>query len=105
MTFYPLEKINNIRDGYLKRFDVDGRDMLLVNSGGNTYLIDNRCPHDGSPLNRARLSNGCIQCPKHKIVFRLNDGQALGGDAVSEVQPIVLYELVEKDGMLGILIS
>lgn len=105
MSFYPLEKISNIAEGYLKRFDVNGRDMLLVNSGGNTCLIDNRCPHDGSSLVRARVAKGCLQCPKHKIVFRLDDGLPLGGDAVEGIDALSRIELVIQGDMIGVFLT
>ena len=105
MNFHPLEKISNLTEGYLKRHKIAGVDMLLVHSGGQTRLIPNRCPHDGSPLKKARLANGCIQCPKHRITFRLDDGTPIGGVAVVDINPLTHYELVEEGGLLGILIN
>ncbi len=105
MNFHPLDDTSNISEGYLKCFAVAGRDMLLVHSAGQTRLIPNRCPHDGSPLKKARLANGCIQCPKHKIVFRLDNGEPLGGEAVADISPLSHYELVEEGGKVGILIK
>ncbi|MFT7300326.1 MAG: nitrite reductase/ring-hydroxylating ferredoxin subunit [Porticoccus sp.] len=105
MNFYPLEDIASICEGYLKGFTVAGQDMLLVHSGGQTRLIPNRCPHDGSPLNRARLTDGCIQCPRHKITFRLDNGAALGGEAVADIPMLTHYELVEENGQVGIFIK
>lgn len=103
MSFYPLEQISNISEGYIKCFNINGQECLLVNSGGKTYLINNQCPHEGSSLKRARLANGCIQCPKHKIVFRLDSGQPMGGDAVSGIEPLRRYPLIEQDGKIGLL--
>ena len=105
MNFYPLEKISNITEGFLKRYKVNGEDMLLVHSGGQTRLIPNRCPHDGSPLKKARLANGCIQCPKHGITFRLDNGAPIGGAVVEDINPLAHYELVEEGEQLGILIN
>ncbi|MBQ0711699.1 MAG: Rieske 2Fe-2S domain-containing protein [Porticoccus sp.] len=105
MNFYPLEDISRISEGYLKCFAVAGQDMLLVHSGGQTRLIPNRCPHDGSPLKKGRLTNGCIQCPKHKITFRLDNGEPLGGEAVADISPLARYELVEEGGKVGIWVN
>jgi nitrite reductase/ring-hydroxylating ferredoxin subunit len=105
MNFFPLEDISRIREGYLKSVAVSGQDMLLVHSGGQTRLILNRCPHDGSPLKKGRLANGCIQCPKHKITFRLDNGEPVGGEAVADISPLARYELVEEGGKVGIWIN
>ncbi len=102
MSFYPLESIARLKEGYLRRFKVAGRDLLLVQSEGVTRLIENRCPHDGSPLGKGRLLKGCIRCPKHGISFALNTGRPLGGEAVSEVGFLNSFELLEQDGQLGI---
>jgi len=50
------------------------------------------------------LVNGCIQCPKHRICFSLDNGRALGGEAVADVEALSLYDLAEEDGEVGIYI-
>lgn len=102
MSFYPLESSALLKEGYLRRFKVAGRDLLLVQSAGVTRLLENRCPHDGSPLAKGRLLQGCLRCPKHGISFLLDSGQPLGGEVVSEVGPLISFELLEQDGRLGI---
>lgn len=105
MKFYPLENTANLTEGYLQRFKIDGKDLLLVCSGGQTRLIPNRCPHDGAPLKKAKLTNGCIQCPKHRISFDLKSGKPIGGEAVIDVSPLTHYELIEEGDQLGVLIK
>ncbi len=102
MSFYPLESVTQLKEGYLRRFKVAGRDLLLVQSEGIIRLIENRCPHDGSPLGKGRLLKGCIRCPKHGISFVLDGGRPLGGEAVAEVGSLVSFELLEQYGQLGI---
>jgi nitrite reductase/ring-hydroxylating ferredoxin subunit len=105
MNFYPLDDICNLREGYSKCFTIEGKELLLVQSDGLIRLIDNRCPHDGYSLKKARLSNGCIECPKHRISFQLADGSPLGGDVVSDVAGLVPYDLVEEGEKIGIVIG
>ncbi|MDX2464057.1 MAG: Rieske 2Fe-2S domain-containing protein [Porticoccus sp.] len=105
MNFHPLDKTCNLHEGYSKRFLVNGQDLLLVKSGGLVRLIDNRCPHDGFPLKKAKLVNGCIECPKHRICFRLENGEPLGGDIVSGVPALVHYDWVEEGDQIGIFIG
>jgi nitrite reductase/ring-hydroxylating ferredoxin subunit len=104
MSFYPLESTSNLTEGYSRQFIIDGKDMLLVHSGGLTRLISTACPHNGYPLKKAKLTHGCIQCPKHRICFSLENGEALGGDAVADVPSLSRYELAEENGETGIYI-
>ena len=104
MSFYRLESTINLIEGYSRQFIVDGENMLLVHSGGLTRLISTACPHDGYPLKKAKLVNGCIQCPKHRICFSLVNGQALGGEVVADVAALSRYDLAEEDGEVGIYI-
>ena len=105
MSFYPLESIDRLKDGYLRRFKLLGRDWLLLHSGGVTRLIENRCPHDGSPLHKGRLDKGCLRCPKHGIVFALSSGKPLGGDVVAGVGELLSVELRQEGAQLGIYIN
>jgi len=104
MSFYRLESTSNLTEGYSRQFIVNGEDMLLVHSGGLSRLISTACPHDGYPLKKAKLVNGCIQCPKHRICFSLDNGRALGGEAVADVAALSRYDLAEEDGEVGIYI-
>lgn len=104
MHFHRLESTSNLTEGYSRQFIVKGEDLLLVHSGGLTRLISSACPHDGYPLKKAKLANGCIQCPKHRICFSLEDGQALGGEAVEDVASLSRYDIVEEAGQTGIYI-
>jgi len=104
MSFYRLESTINLIEGYSRQFIVDGENMLLVHSGGLTRLISTACPHDGYPLKKAKLANGCIQCPKHRICFSLDNGRPLGGEAVADVAGLNRYDLAEVDGETGIYI-
>lgn len=102
MSFYPLENTSRISEGYSRQFIVDGEDMLLVHSGGITRLISTSCPHDSYSLKKAKLAKGCIQCPKHRICFSLENGEALGGEVVAGVPPLKQYEVVQQGDEIGI---
>lgn len=102
MNFYPLEQSDNLFEGYSKLFVVAGEQLLLVHTQGHSYLISNRCPHDGYSLKKASVNGGCIQCPKHKICFDLLSGQALGGDVVAGIGDLMRYPLEYMDDQLGV---
>ena len=56
------------------------------------------CAHEGGPLDKGEIVDGCVQCPWHGSRFRLADGHVAQGPAVYD-QPI--FEIRETaDGGL-----
>jgi len=90
MAFYPLEKLHRLHDGYLNPFRIEGRDLLLVQSDGVAFVIENRCPHMDAPLTYASVTKGRIRCPLHGIEFDLRTGR---GSCSKSLQSLpVIYE-------------
>ena len=52
----------------------DGRTVLVLESEGTVYAIDNRCPHMGFPLSRGTVSDGILTCHWHHAKFDLAGG-------------------------------
>ena len=99
MTFYPLEKIHRLYDGYQQAFTVAGKDLLLIQDSGEVFLLRNACPHLSAPLTYASINNGVIRCPMHGIDFQLRSGCAL----LSPIGPLEKFEPVYEGNQLGIL--
>lgn len=79
MAFFALEKLNQLHDGYQKKFSINGLSLLLLQSEGRLYLIENRCPHMDVPLTEAKQLPGAkLQCRAHGIEFDLDSGKACG---------------------------
>lgn len=102
MAFYPLEKLHLLRQGYRKSFQVAGRHLLLVEEGGKRYLLENRCPHAGSPLHQATFENGNLRCPQHGICFSLQSGKALDPENSVPAMQLVFFKLVYRDNVIGV---
>lgn len=77
MRFYPLEKLINLHDGYVRQFHIDYQHLLLIQRHGELYLIEARCPHRQHPLETADIDQGVIQCPLHQYQFAIDDGRLL----------------------------
>ena len=75
MTFFPLEKMHRLFDGYIRPFNVAGHQLLLVQSEGVLHLIENRCPHMGAALTHATLKGNVLRCPSHGFEYDLRSGQ------------------------------
>lgn len=74
MTFYPLERLHRLRDGYRQAFTVNGLSLLLLHAEGKTHLIANRCPHMNASLSHATVDGDVIRCPGHRFEFYLSSG-------------------------------
>ena len=79
VTFYSLEKLSELYDGYQKAFSVGGKPLLLLQTDGQVHIIENVCPHMDVPLTQAiQLPEQRIRCRAHGIEFELESGKALG---------------------------
>ena len=78
-----------------------GTDTLVLyraTDGDPITALSAVCAHEGGPLDKGELVDGCVQCPWHGSQFRLADGHVARGPAVYD-QPV--YEVRETaDGGL-----
>lgn len=75
----PVARRGELPPGRMKRFELDGRDLLLLNLDGTYYALDNACPHNGGPLSQGSLdAAGCkIVCPRHAWSWNVETGRAV----------------------------
>lgn len=90
----------DVADGALVRVDVDGQQVLLARRDGRVLAIGAVCSHYGGPLEDGEVDGeGCVVCPWHGSRFRLVDGSAARGPAVSPQQA---YDVREAGGRLQV---
>jgi nitrite reductase/ring-hydroxylating ferredoxin subunit len=77
--FERVARVDDVPPGRMKRVEVDGRDVALINLDGTLYAIDNNCPHNGGPLAQGTLdaSNGRVTCPWHAWTWDVRTGKAI----------------------------
>lgn len=102
VTFYPLEKLHVLREGYRQVFQVAGRPLLLLETDGRRYLIENRCPHAGRPLHEASLQQSHLTCPQHGICFSLLSGRPVNTKDSNPDMKLVFYKLIYRDNAIGV---
>lgn len=75
----------DLAEGSATRVSAGEMDILLVKSGGRIRAIADVCSHAGGPLHEGDLDldAGCVTCPWHASVFRLDDGAAVHGPATA----------------------
>ena len=79
--------------------DAGGVPVLVVRDGLRLLAVADRCTHRGGPLHEGPVEGGCVTCPWHGSVFRLEDGEVERGPATL---PQPRYEARERDGRLEV---
>jgi len=46
----------------------------VCNDGGTFHVTDIECPHEGGPLGRGEVRDGCVICPVHHWPWDLGTG-------------------------------
>lgn len=75
------------------------KQILLLWVGQAFYAIENKCPHQGFPLDTGIIDAEAlnITCPYHHWCFDLKTGQSLLNSAL-----LTSYPLEERDGQIWI---
>jgi nitrite reductase/ring-hydroxylating ferredoxin subunit/uncharacterized membrane protein len=68
-------------EGEMRAVDIGGVSILIARWQGQVHALSNTCVHRGGPLDEGELSDGCVSCPWHNSVFRLDDGSVERGPA------------------------
>jgi len=69
------------------RVDAGGVAVVLVKTADGLHALSARCVHAGGPLDEGEIVDGCLTCPWHASMFRLEDGRPVRGPASVE-QPV-----------------
>jgi toluene monooxygenase system ferredoxin subunit len=61
--------LDDLWDGEMAPYTVDGVDVLLINSGGNIVAFEDKCPHAANPLSTGTLDDEELTCAAHSWTF------------------------------------
>jgi nitrite reductase/ring-hydroxylating ferredoxin subunit/uncharacterized membrane protein len=59
--------------------------VIVLRHGGRVVALDARCPHRGAPMDEGEVHDGCITCPWHGSVFRVDDGALVRGPSTVDL--------------------
>jgi nitrite reductase/ring-hydroxylating ferredoxin subunit/uncharacterized membrane protein len=88
-----------LQDASPLRVDAHGTPVVVVKSADRLYALSATCVHAGGPLDEGELVDGCLRCPWHASMFRLDDGRVMRGPATVD-QPV--WEARIQDGRLQV---
>ncbi|MCA1832752.1 MAG: Rieske 2Fe-2S domain-containing protein [Actinomycetota bacterium] len=98
-SWTPVLDAGELHDEKPVRVGVDGTDVMLYGSRGKIYALSNRCTHRGGPLHKGKIADGCVTCPWHLSVFRIDDGEIVRGPAIA---PAVTFETRIHEGKIEV---
>src|SRR3989344_910295 len=77
--FIKVASENQITDGSIRPFKVNGVALAIANLDGQFYAIADVCTHDGGDLGEGEVVDGCcVECPRHGGKFDLKTGDVTG---------------------------
>ena len=77
---------------------LSGAVIAVFRTEGELSAIDGMCAHQGGPLARGRVSNGCVTCPWHGWQYDLRNGN----NAVTCKPMLKTYGTEEHSGWIYI---
>lgn len=75
--FLRVCKTSEIPNPGKRMFPVEERLVVIVQTDGQFYCLDDVCTHDGGPLGDGQLFGHELACPRHGARFDVRTGEAL----------------------------
>lgn len=72
-----VAQVSDVSPGQVRRVEVEGWVLAVVNLRGKFYALHGVCPHQGGPLAEGELWNDALECPWHHFHFDLETGRNL----------------------------
>ena len=90
--------VRELPDGKLVKAIMGTEPLVLYRHDGEIRALHGQCAHEGGPLDKGTIVDGCVQCPWHGSRFDLADGHVRHGPAVYD-QPRYDVRSTEDGGL------
>jgi 3-phenylpropionate/trans-cinnamate dioxygenase ferredoxin subunit len=97
--YIAVAAADELKPAQMKRVIVNGKRLLLCNSAGTLYCVDEMCSHEDYSLYLGCIKDGKIKCSLHGSYFDLASGQPTCEPADN---PIRTYPLKIESGQVWI---
>lgn len=75
MGFQRVCSLDDVWEGEMESFEVDGKEVLIVNGeGGLIRAFHGTCPHQDHPLSLGSLEGKTLTCSAHLWQFDIDTG-------------------------------
>lgn len=95
MPLVRLCPVDEVPEKAIRRFSVNGTEILLARWENQFYALSEKCTHRGGPLSEGSLEDGVITCPWHFGQFDLKTGNVIGPPPF---QPAQKFEVRVENG-------
>lgn len=81
MTFHKVCKLDDLWEGEMEAFEVDGEEVLVVwPEGGEPCAFQGACPHQDIPLIEGKFDGKMVHCRAHQWSFCASTGKGVNPD-------------------------
>jgi nitrite reductase/ring-hydroxylating ferredoxin subunit len=74
-NIYDVTDIYDVPNGKMKHFEVEGKEIMIVNIEGRYYALSDRCGHANASLSKGSLNGKVVTCPLHGAQFDVTTGR------------------------------
>lgn len=75
--FAAIAGDEDLWDGEMESYDLDGREVLLIRLDGEYHAYDGTCPHQSTSLITGTLDGCLLTCSAHEWEFDARTGQGV----------------------------
>lgn len=81
-------------EGCLHATAADGKDVVIIRTGGEWFAMEDCCSHQDFPLSDGEVEGGSIECIYHGARFDIRTGKAL---RLPAIRPVKTYPVEIRD--------
>ncbi|HVI16426.1 MAG TPA: Rieske 2Fe-2S domain-containing protein [Pseudolabrys sp.] len=97
MAWTRICRADEVPENSVRKFDVSGIQILVVNYGQGFRAVPPVCPHMEEPLEESGIVARCVlTCSKHLWSWNLETLELQG----ETERPLKMYQLKQEDGVL-----
>jgi naphthalene 1,2-dioxygenase ferredoxin component len=95
--FVKTMELSKLSPGTMAGVEVEGKQVLLSNLGGEVYAVDGVCTHEESLLSRGFMIEERVVCQLHLSQFDLRTGDVYNPPAV---EPLRRFNVKIEEGSI-----
>ena len=85
-NFIEVAQVDEISEGVMKSFSVEGKHILIIKYDGNYYAMGGKCPYMSGDLSKGTIEGKIVTCPKHGSKFDVTTGECIAGPKIAFIR-------------------